>query len=41
MFSHMMLGSNDRERSRKFYDATLGAIGVAPGHDFGKCRLVG
>jgi catechol 2,3-dioxygenase-like lactoylglutathione lyase family enzyme len=31
MFSHVMLGVNDLERSRKFYDALLGALGVAPG----------
>jgi catechol 2,3-dioxygenase-like lactoylglutathione lyase family enzyme len=27
MFSHMMVGSNDLERSKKFYDALFGAIG--------------
>jgi catechol 2,3-dioxygenase-like lactoylglutathione lyase family enzyme len=26
-----MVGSNDLERAKKFYDATLGAIGVEPG----------
>ena len=31
MFSHVMVGVNDLERSKKFYDALLGAIGVAPG----------
>jgi catechol 2,3-dioxygenase-like lactoylglutathione lyase family enzyme len=31
MFSHVMLGVNDLERSRKFYDALLGALGIAPG----------
>lgn len=36
MFSHVMLGCSDRERSRKFYDATLGALGIAPGYDAGK-----
>ena len=36
MFSHVMLGCSDREKSRQFYNATLGALGVAPGHDFGK-----
>ena len=35
MFSHVMLGTSDRERSRKFYDAALGAIGVRPSRDFG------
>jgi catechol 2,3-dioxygenase-like lactoylglutathione lyase family enzyme len=27
MFSHMMVGSNDLDRSKKFYDALFGAIG--------------
>lgn len=36
MFSHVMLGCSDRERSKKFYDATLGALGIRPGQDFGK-----
>ena len=36
MFSHVMLGCSDRERSRKFYDATLGALGIRPGREFGK-----
>ena len=27
MFSHIMVGANDLETSRKFYDAILGAIG--------------
>ena len=31
MFSHVMLGVNDLEVSKKFYDAVLGALGVAPG----------
>ena len=28
MFSHVMVGSNDIERSKKFYDAVLGTLGV-------------
>ena len=36
MFSHVMLGCSDRERSRKFYNATLGALGYPAGQDFGK-----
>lgn len=28
MFSHVMVGSNDLERSRRFYDAVLGVLGV-------------
>ena len=31
MFSHVMLGVNDLEVSKKFYDALLGTIGVPPG----------
>lgn len=27
MFSHMMVGSNDLARSKKFYDALFGAVG--------------
>jgi catechol 2,3-dioxygenase-like lactoylglutathione lyase family enzyme len=28
MFSHVGIGSNDIERSRRFYDAVLGTLGV-------------
>ena len=31
MFSHIMVGANDIEASKKFYDAVLGALGHAPG----------
>lgn len=31
MFSHVMLGADDIDASKKFYDATLGAIGAKPG----------
>ena len=31
MFSHIMLGASNIEASRKFYDATLGALGYGPG----------
>ena len=31
MFSHVMLAVNDLEKSRQFYDAVLGALGIAPG----------
>lgn len=31
MFSHIMVGSNDIERSRIFYDALFSAIGAKPG----------
>jgi catechol 2,3-dioxygenase-like lactoylglutathione lyase family enzyme len=30
MFTHVMVGSSDPERSRKFYDATFGALGTEP-----------
>lgn len=32
MFSHIMIGTNDLERAKTFYDAVLGALGVPPGH---------
>ena len=28
MFSHVMVGTNDIERSKRFYDAVLGALGA-------------
>jgi catechol 2,3-dioxygenase-like lactoylglutathione lyase family enzyme len=31
MFSHIMLGTNDLQASKKFYDATLGVLGYGPG----------
>jgi catechol 2,3-dioxygenase-like lactoylglutathione lyase family enzyme len=31
MFSHIMLGTNDVNRSKAFYDAVLGTLGVPPG----------
>ena len=40
MFSHMMVGSNDIERSRKFYDATFAAMGGKPGRSDDKGRLM-
>jgi catechol 2,3-dioxygenase-like lactoylglutathione lyase family enzyme len=39
MFSHMMVGSNDTDRSRRFYDALFGAIGGKPGRQDDKGRL--
>ena len=39
MFSHVMLGSNDVERSKAFYDALLGSIGVGPGFTDPKGRV--
>ncbi len=31
MFSHVMVGANDLEASKKFYDAVLGTLGIGPG----------
>ena len=31
MFSHVMLGVNDLERSKRFYDALLSVLGMGPG----------
>lgn len=31
MFSHVMLGADDIEASKTFYDAVLGAMGARPG----------
>lgn len=31
MFSHIMVGANDIEESREFYDALLATLGCAPG----------
>jgi catechol 2,3-dioxygenase-like lactoylglutathione lyase family enzyme len=31
LFSHVMVGTNDLERSRKFYDAVFATLGVNPG----------
>lgn len=31
MFSHVILGVNDLEKSKTFYDALLGTLGIGPG----------
>lgn len=31
MFSHVMVGVSDLEKSRRFYDALLGTLGIGPG----------
>jgi catechol 2,3-dioxygenase-like lactoylglutathione lyase family enzyme len=31
MFSHIMIGTNDLEQAKAFYDAALGALGVPEG----------
>ena len=40
MFSHIMIGSNDIARSKKFYDALFTAIGGKPGAEDAKGRLI-
>ena len=40
MFSHMMVGSNDIARSRRFYDALFGAMGGKPAIEDEKGRLI-
>ncbi|MCC7123002.1 MAG: VOC family protein, partial [Gammaproteobacteria bacterium] len=40
MFSHIMVGSNDIARSKKFYDALLGALGAKPAITDDKGRLI-
>ncbi len=39
MFSHVMVGTNDMEKSKNFYDALLGSLGYEPGvfDDKGRC----
>ena len=39
MFSHIMIGANDIEESKAFYDAVLGAMGHKPGviDEKGRC----
>jgi catechol 2,3-dioxygenase-like lactoylglutathione lyase family enzyme len=40
MFTHVMIGSNDLERARRFYDATFVALGGNPGEMDARGRLV-
>jgi catechol 2,3-dioxygenase-like lactoylglutathione lyase family enzyme len=40
MFTHVMIGSNDLERARKFYDATFVALGGLPGEMDSRGRLI-
>ena len=40
MFSHIMVGSNDIARSKKFFDAVFVAMGGQPGVEDAKGRLV-
>jgi catechol 2,3-dioxygenase-like lactoylglutathione lyase family enzyme len=39
MFSHVMVGANSIEASKKFYDSVLGTLGVAPGNLDSKGRV--
>ena len=39
MFSHIMIGSNDMARSKKFYDALFGAMGAGPGVEDARGRV--
>lgn len=39
MFSHIMIGTNDMARSKKFYDAAFAAIGAAPGVEDARGRV--
>lgn len=40
MYSHMMVGSNDIDRSKTFYDALFGAMGGKPAIVDDKNRLI-
>ena len=39
MFSHVMVGTNDVDASKKFYDAVLGVVGVPEGKADPKGRV--
>src|SRR5260221_4009331 len=39
MFSHIMIGSDDIARSKKFYDALFAAMGAQPGAEDARGRL--
>lgn len=39
MYSHIMVGANDIDASKKFYDAVLGTLGVKPGFTDDKGRV--
>jgi len=39
MFSHIMIGSNDITRSKKFYDALFTAMGAQPATEDARGRL--
>jgi catechol 2,3-dioxygenase-like lactoylglutathione lyase family enzyme len=39
MFSHIMVGADDVEAAKRFYDSTFGAMGVRPGRFDDKGRV--
>jgi catechol 2,3-dioxygenase-like lactoylglutathione lyase family enzyme len=39
MFSHIMVGANDIEKSKQFYDHVLGVLGIPPGETDAKGRI--
>ena len=39
MFSHVMVGANDLQAAKRFYDAILGVLGVRPGRADPEGRL--
>ena len=40
MFSHVMVGTNDIDKSKTFYDAVLGTLGAKPGFIDDKGRVI-
>ncbi|MFN5780124.1 MAG: VOC family protein, partial [Novosphingobium sp.] len=40
MYSHMMVGSNDIDRSKAFYDALFASVGGKPGIVDPKGRII-
>jgi catechol 2,3-dioxygenase-like lactoylglutathione lyase family enzyme len=38
MFNHVMVGADDINASKRFYDATLGTLGLAPGNKDSEVR---
>ena len=40
MFSHVMIGSNDLDRSKRFYDALIATMGGEPGVIDARNRLI-
>ena len=39
MFSHIVVGANDLDKAKSFYDAIFAAVGVEPGARFGETRI--